>query len=255
MRTSSSTSSGVGSARGPSGCSGPAGCRRSRGMGYPLVPGYESVGRVRSAGERSGNARVGDRVFVPGARCFRPGAPACSAVRRRGSWCPGARDPDRRRSGRERGAPGAGRHRLSRDRRWWWRAAGFDRRSWRAWPVARAPRGACKAAIPSSGNTTRSGARAVPATGGRSSRGRSAARLSRHLRRERRSNAARYPDRPSRHGWRGGRSRASTASRSPRFPAGLHARSSDPDRRRVEAAGPGRRGRARRRRPAVARPI
>src|SRR4051794_16190058 len=39
------------------------------GMGYPLVPGYESVGRVRSAGERSG-AQVGDRVFVPGARCF-----------------------------------------------------------------------------------------------------------------------------------------------------------------------------------------
>jgi len=39
------------------------------GMGYPLVPGYESVGRVRSAGERSG-AQVGDRVFIPGARCF-----------------------------------------------------------------------------------------------------------------------------------------------------------------------------------------
>jgi 3-hydroxyethyl bacteriochlorophyllide a dehydrogenase len=39
------------------------------GMGYPLVPGYESVGRVRSAGGRSGH-RVGERVFVPGARCF-----------------------------------------------------------------------------------------------------------------------------------------------------------------------------------------
>ncbi len=39
------------------------------GMGYPLVPGYESVGRIRSAGRHSG-ARVGDRVFVPGARCF-----------------------------------------------------------------------------------------------------------------------------------------------------------------------------------------
>ena len=36
------------------------------GMGYPLVPGYESVGRVRQAGARSG-ANVGDRVFVPGA--------------------------------------------------------------------------------------------------------------------------------------------------------------------------------------------
>jgi 3-hydroxyethyl bacteriochlorophyllide a dehydrogenase len=39
------------------------------GMGYPLVPGYESVGRVREAGSRSGHA-VGERVFVPGARCY-----------------------------------------------------------------------------------------------------------------------------------------------------------------------------------------
>jgi bacteriochlorophyllide a dehydrogenase len=40
------------------------------GMGYPLVPGYESVGRVSIAGSQSGR-RVGDRVFVPGSRCFR----------------------------------------------------------------------------------------------------------------------------------------------------------------------------------------
>ena len=39
------------------------------GMGYPLVPGYESVGRVTAAGLRSGST-VGDRVFVPGAKCF-----------------------------------------------------------------------------------------------------------------------------------------------------------------------------------------
>lgn len=39
------------------------------GMGYPLVPGYESVGRVTAAGADSGQA-VGQRVFVPGARCF-----------------------------------------------------------------------------------------------------------------------------------------------------------------------------------------
>jgi 3-hydroxyethyl bacteriochlorophyllide a dehydrogenase len=38
-------------------------------MGYPLVPGYESVGRVAQAGPRSGR-EVGDIVFVPGARCF-----------------------------------------------------------------------------------------------------------------------------------------------------------------------------------------
>ena len=41
------------------------------GMGYPLVPGYESVGEVVEAGPESGR-RVGERVFVPGARCFGP---------------------------------------------------------------------------------------------------------------------------------------------------------------------------------------
>lgn len=39
------------------------------GMGYPLVPGYESVGRVVQAGPKATH-RVGDRVFVPGARCY-----------------------------------------------------------------------------------------------------------------------------------------------------------------------------------------
>ncbi len=39
------------------------------GMGYPLVPGYETVGRVVEAGALSG-VDVGARVFVPGARCF-----------------------------------------------------------------------------------------------------------------------------------------------------------------------------------------
>lgn len=39
------------------------------GMGYPLVPGYESVGRVAKAGSQSGR-QVGERVFVPGAKCF-----------------------------------------------------------------------------------------------------------------------------------------------------------------------------------------
>ncbi len=39
------------------------------GMGYPLVPGYESVGRVMQAGPTSGS-KVGEQVFVPGARCF-----------------------------------------------------------------------------------------------------------------------------------------------------------------------------------------
>lgn len=39
------------------------------GMGYPLVPGYESVGRVVEAGPASGRS-VGDWVFVPGAQCY-----------------------------------------------------------------------------------------------------------------------------------------------------------------------------------------
>ena len=39
------------------------------GMGYPLVPGYESVGHIIEAGPRAKH-RVGERVFVPGARCY-----------------------------------------------------------------------------------------------------------------------------------------------------------------------------------------
>jgi 3-hydroxyethyl bacteriochlorophyllide a dehydrogenase len=39
------------------------------GMGYPLVPGYESVGRVVDAGAGAQHL-LGQRVFVPGARCY-----------------------------------------------------------------------------------------------------------------------------------------------------------------------------------------
>jgi 3-hydroxyethyl bacteriochlorophyllide a dehydrogenase len=39
------------------------------GMGYPLVPGYESVGTVIEA-DAGGSVRVGQTVYVPGARCF-----------------------------------------------------------------------------------------------------------------------------------------------------------------------------------------
>ncbi len=39
------------------------------GLGYPLVPGYESVGTVSFAGVSSQRS-VGERVFVPGARCY-----------------------------------------------------------------------------------------------------------------------------------------------------------------------------------------
>jgi 3-hydroxyethyl bacteriochlorophyllide a dehydrogenase len=40
------------------------------GMGYPLVPGYESVGRIAAAGSASGRS-VGETVFVPGSTGFR----------------------------------------------------------------------------------------------------------------------------------------------------------------------------------------
>jgi 3-hydroxyethyl bacteriochlorophyllide a dehydrogenase len=39
------------------------------GMGYPLVPGYESVGRVVDAGSDV-RGRIGEWVFVPGANCY-----------------------------------------------------------------------------------------------------------------------------------------------------------------------------------------
>jgi 3-hydroxyethyl bacteriochlorophyllide a dehydrogenase len=39
------------------------------GMGYPLVPGYEAVGRVAAAAPGTAFA-LGERVFVGGARCF-----------------------------------------------------------------------------------------------------------------------------------------------------------------------------------------
>jgi 3-hydroxyethyl bacteriochlorophyllide a dehydrogenase len=39
------------------------------GMGYPLIPGYESIGEVVEVGADT-DLSVGDTVFVPGARCF-----------------------------------------------------------------------------------------------------------------------------------------------------------------------------------------
>ncbi len=40
------------------------------GMGYPLVPGYESVGRIAVVGASAAH-KVGTRVFVPGSRGFK----------------------------------------------------------------------------------------------------------------------------------------------------------------------------------------
>lgn len=40
------------------------------GMGYPLVPGYESIGRIVDA-DVEARERIGEWVFVPGASCYR----------------------------------------------------------------------------------------------------------------------------------------------------------------------------------------
>jgi 3-hydroxyethyl bacteriochlorophyllide a dehydrogenase len=40
------------------------------GLGYPLVPGYESVGRIIDAGAEARD-RIGESVFVPGSSAFR----------------------------------------------------------------------------------------------------------------------------------------------------------------------------------------
>ncbi|MEM7240412.1 MAG: chlorophyll synthesis pathway protein BchC [Pseudomonadota bacterium] len=39
------------------------------GMGYPLVPGYETIGEVIGAGDSS-DISIGQTVFVPGSQCF-----------------------------------------------------------------------------------------------------------------------------------------------------------------------------------------
>ena len=74
-RTSSWTSSGAGSAPARSGCSGSGRMPPFPGMGYPLVPGYESVGRVAAAGassaRRDGRARLRPRRPLL-RRCPRP---------------------------------------------------------------------------------------------------------------------------------------------------------------------------------------
>ncbi len=59
------------------------------GMGYPLVPGYEAVGRVAHAGTDSGRY-VGEHVFVGGAHCF-PGVRCLFGSSARQLVVPGAR--------------------------------------------------------------------------------------------------------------------------------------------------------------------
>jgi bacteriochlorophyllide a dehydrogenase len=83
------------------------------GMGYPLVPGYESVGRVVQAGAGAG-LQVGEHGLRARRQLLRRGA---RPVRRRGVAPGGARrtrGAGRRRAGRAARAAGAGRHGLPR---------------------------------------------------------------------------------------------------------------------------------------------
>ena len=59
------------------------------GMGYPLVPGYESVGRIVECGSESGRS-VGDLVFVAGSKCFLDARPLFGGAAER-LVVPGAR--------------------------------------------------------------------------------------------------------------------------------------------------------------------
>ena len=67
--TSSSMSSGAASAPAPRRLLWSGRMPPFPGMGYPLVPGYESVGRVIEAGSAT-DLHPGEQVFVPGAKCF-----------------------------------------------------------------------------------------------------------------------------------------------------------------------------------------
>ncbi len=202
------------------------------GMGYPLVPGYESVGRITAAGERSGG-RVGDRVFVPGARCFGEvrglfGGAASRVV------VPGARAlPIDERLG-EQGVL------LALAATAYHVAAGatpqpdlivghgvLGRLLARLAVVAGAePDGL--------GAQPRPGDRRPRLPGGRPGRGR-APRLSVHLRRQRRSRPARHADRAPGAGRRGRARRLLQRAPGLRLPAGLHARGPHPHRRPMAA--------------------
>ncbi len=105
------------------------------GMGYPLVPGYESVGEIVEAGRRlrpprrRARLRARRQLLRPGARPVRRRGLAAGRARR-------ARLPRRASRGPEVGAAGAGRHRAPRPRRPR-RQPRADRRPWRARPPAR----------------------------------------------------------------------------------------------------------------------
>ena len=206
------------------------------GMGYPLVPGYESVGRVRRGRAATRAARSARRVFVPGARCFGEvrglfGGAASQLV------VPGARArADRRDARRARRPAGARRHRPPRPRR---RAAAPrpDRRPRRARPAARPPRGRRRRAPPTVWETQPDRARRR-ATATRSSIPTTtrAATIASICDVSGDADAARHADRAPRARRRDRARRLLRGAALLRLPAGLHARGAPPRRGRMAAA-------------------
>ena len=165
------------------------------GMGYPLVPGYESVGRIRSVGANSGY-EPGECVFVPGSRGFKDvrglfGGAASQLV------VPGARairvDGDAWRTQRAARARG---NCTSRDCGEPGRVARPHRRAWCIGQAACAPGRCCGWRTADGLGAKRLAPQWCRWLSGRRSCKRHAARLSRDLRRERRRVAARRVDRP-----------------------------------------------------------
>ncbi len=165
------------------------------GMGYPLVPGYEAVGRIvaGAARQRASDRRCGVRA---GRQLLSATCAACSAAPRRGSW-PRPRAWSRSiPAGRARGAAGAGRDRVSRDcraRRDRGQISSSGTACWAGcWPASHrcraAPRRWCGRLIPTA-YRGRQGYQVIDPRAGR------AARLPLHLRRQRRPDDPRQPDR------------------------------------------------------------
>ncbi len=255
-KTSWSTSSGAASAPAPSDCCGPAACRTFPAWAIRWCRATSRSAAWCVAGQPLGRARrragVRARRATASAMCA-----ACSAAPHRALVVPGAARLAARR-----------RRWASRASCWRWpppritrsaqparRAAGADRRPWRARTAAGAPRADRRTApaptVWETNPTRADGAEGYevvdPAMTTRQ-------RLPRHLRRQRRRHAARHPDRPR---WRpGGEIVLAGFYSEPlslRVSARLHARGAPARRRRMAADDLSGRHAAGRVRPAVAR--
>ena len=121
--------------RAPSGCCGRGGCRHSRAWAIPWCRATSSVGRVIEAGTASELQR-GQRVFVPGAKCFGEVRGLFGAIGLAPGRAGEARGAARSASRRSRHPAGAGGDGLSRHRCARRRCAGLHCRPRRARPAA-----------------------------------------------------------------------------------------------------------------------